>query len=147
MMRGVRLVRVAAGAQCRVLPIQSHPGVLRQPARSVLLRSTFRGAADVAGRAPTPVDQTLQESVKENEHFSFPKKMEYDAQVKADDAARETLSGGSHSHDGSIEEEVDDVGLTVDHEDGIPEEVGNVYKGPEPTRFGDWSHKCRATDF
>ena len=67
--------------------------------------------------------------MRENEHFSFPKKMEYDAQVKADDAARETLGAGSHSHEGSIEEEVEDVGLTVDHEDGIPEEVASWERG------------------
>lgn len=28
-----------------------------------------------------------------------------------------------------------------------PEEYGNKYSGPEPTRFGDWQHKGRATDF
>ena len=28
----------------------------------------------------------------------------------------------------------------------LPEEIGGA-KGPEPTRFGDWEHKGRATDF
>ena len=27
-----------------------------------------------------------------------------------------------------------------------PKEIGGV-KGPEPTRFGDWEHKGRCTDF
>jgi hypothetical protein len=27
-----------------------------------------------------------------------------------------------------------------------PKEVGGV-KGPEPTRYGDWEHKGRCTDF
>lgn len=29
---------------------------------------------------------------------------------------------------------------------GPPTEVGG-YQGPEPTRFGDWEHKGRCTDF
>ena len=29
----------------------------------------------------------------------------------------------------------------------IPEEFGFKAKGPEPTRFGDWQHKGRCTDF
>ena len=29
----------------------------------------------------------------------------------------------------------------------LPREVGFKYKGPEPTMFGDWQHKGRATDF
>jgi hypothetical protein len=28
----------------------------------------------------------------------------------------------------------------------LPTEFGG-YKGPEPTRFGDWEHKGRCTDF
>lgn len=28
----------------------------------------------------------------------------------------------------------------------LPSEVGG-YDGPEPTRFGDWEHKGRCTDF
>lgn len=28
----------------------------------------------------------------------------------------------------------------------LPTEIGG-YKGPEPTRFGDWEHKGRCTDF
>lgn len=28
----------------------------------------------------------------------------------------------------------------------LPEEIGG-YDGPEPTRFGDWEHKGRTTDF
>ena len=28
----------------------------------------------------------------------------------------------------------------------LPQEVGG-YDGPEPTRFGDWEHKGRCTDF
>lgn len=28
----------------------------------------------------------------------------------------------------------------------LPPEIGG-YKGPEPTRFGDWEHKGRCTDF
>ena len=28
----------------------------------------------------------------------------------------------------------------------LPPEVGGA-KGPEPTRYGDWSHKGRCTDF
>jgi hypothetical protein len=28
----------------------------------------------------------------------------------------------------------------------LPTEYGG-YKGPEPTRFGDWEHKGRCTDF
>jgi hypothetical protein len=31
--------------------------------------------------------------------------------------------------------------------DDLPEEYGFFYKGPEPTRFGDWNHKGRTTDF
>ena len=27
-----------------------------------------------------------------------------------------------------------------------PKEIGGV-KGPEPTRYGDWEHKGRCTDF
>ena len=30
--------------------------------------------------------------------------------------------------------------------DGLPREIGGV-DGPEPTRFGDWEHKGRCTDF
>ncbi|CAJ1355424.1 unnamed protein product [Effrenium voratum] len=40
------------------------------------------------------------------------------------------------------DEEAEDVGLEV----GV-EEVGFVYKGPEPTAHGDWAHKGRVTDF
>lgn len=29
----------------------------------------------------------------------------------------------------------------------LPKEIGFKYKGPEPTKFGDWSHKGRCTDF
>ena len=32
-------------------------------------------------------------------------------------------------------------------EDTIEEEYGFFYKGPEPTRFGDWNHKGRVSDF
>jgi hypothetical protein len=28
----------------------------------------------------------------------------------------------------------------------MPKEIGGV-KGPEPTRYGDWEHKGRCTDF
>ena len=28
----------------------------------------------------------------------------------------------------------------------MPREIGGV-KGPEPTRYGDWEHKGRCTDF
>ncbi|HEY5290613.1 MAG TPA: DUF1674 domain-containing protein [Caulobacteraceae bacterium] len=28
----------------------------------------------------------------------------------------------------------------------LPKEIGGA-KGPDPTRFGDWEHKGRATDF
>jgi len=28
----------------------------------------------------------------------------------------------------------------------LPKEIGGV-KGPEPTRYGDWEHKGRCTDF
>ncbi len=28
----------------------------------------------------------------------------------------------------------------------LPKEVGGA-KGPEPTRYGDWQHKGRCTDF
>ena len=28
----------------------------------------------------------------------------------------------------------------------LPPEIGGA-KGPEPTRYGDWSHKGRCTDF
>lgn len=28
----------------------------------------------------------------------------------------------------------------------LPKEVGGA-EGPEPTRYGDWSHKGRCTDF
>ena len=28
----------------------------------------------------------------------------------------------------------------------LPKEVGGA-KGPEPTRYGDWEHKGRCTDF
>jgi hypothetical protein len=28
----------------------------------------------------------------------------------------------------------------------MPHEIGGV-KGPEPTRYGDWEHKGRCTDF
>ena len=28
----------------------------------------------------------------------------------------------------------------------LPKEIGG-YKGPEPTRFGDWEHNGRCTDF
>ncbi|MSO99930.1 MAG: DUF1674 domain-containing protein [Acetobacteraceae bacterium] len=28
----------------------------------------------------------------------------------------------------------------------LPPEIGGV-KGPEPTRYGDWEHKGRCTDF
>ena len=28
----------------------------------------------------------------------------------------------------------------------LPREIGGV-KGPEPTRYGDWEHKGRCTDF
>jgi hypothetical protein len=28
----------------------------------------------------------------------------------------------------------------------LPKEVGGA-KGPEPTRYGDWAHKGRCTDF
>ena len=28
----------------------------------------------------------------------------------------------------------------------LPNEIGGV-KGPEPTRYGDWEHKGRCTDF
>lgn len=28
----------------------------------------------------------------------------------------------------------------------LPKEVGGT-KGPEPTRYGDWEHKGRCTDF
>jgi len=28
----------------------------------------------------------------------------------------------------------------------LPPEIGG-YEGPEPTRFGDWEHKGRCTDF
>lgn len=30
--------------------------------------------------------------------------------------------------------------------DNLPKELGGV-KGPEPTRFGDWEHNGRCTDF
>jgi hypothetical protein len=30
--------------------------------------------------------------------------------------------------------------------ENLPKELGGV-KGPEPTRFGDWEHKGRCTDF
>lgn len=29
---------------------------------------------------------------------------------------------------------------------GLPKEIGGA-KGPEPTRYGDWEHKGRCTDF
>ena len=29
----------------------------------------------------------------------------------------------------------------------LPKEIGFRYKGPEPTKFGDWAHKGRCTDF
>ena len=31
--------------------------------------------------------------------------------------------------------------------DDLAEEYGFFYKGPEPTRFGDWNHKGRVSDF
>lgn len=37
-----------------------------------------------------------------------------------------------------------EVGLSSDS--GV-EEQGFIYKGPEPTLYGDWQHKGRATDF
>ncbi|MDE0808553.1 MAG: DUF1674 domain-containing protein [Alphaproteobacteria bacterium] len=30
--------------------------------------------------------------------------------------------------------------------ENLPKELGGT-KGPEPTRFGDWEHKGRCTDF
>ena len=35
---------------------------------------------------------------------------------------------------------------TVDEPPKMPKEIGGT-KGPEPTRFGDWEHKGRCTDF
>ena len=34
----------------------------------------------------------------------------------------------------------------VDTPKPLPKEIGGV-KGPEPTRYGDWEHKGRCTDF
>lgn len=56
--------------------------------------------------------------------------------------------GGVIEEDGlqiGIEDCDTDVGLQV----GMPtvEEQGFVYKGPEPTLYGDWQHKGRTTDF
>eukprot|EP00405_Crypthecodinium_cohnii_P028215 CAMPEP_0206502674 /NCGR_PEP_ID=MMETSP0324_2-20121206/54160_1 /ASSEMBLY_ACC=CAM_ASM_000836 /TAXON_ID=2866 /ORGANISM="Crypthecodinium cohnii, Strain Seligo" /LENGTH=268 /DNA_ID=CAMNT_0053990957 /DNA_START=107 /DNA_END=913 /DNA_ORIENTATION=- len=45
-----------------------------------------------------------------------------------------------------IEDIGDDDGLSVGMDARI-EEQGFVYKGPEPTLYGDWQHKGRATDF
>jgi hypothetical protein len=34
----------------------------------------------------------------------------------------------------------------VEQKKPMPKEIGGA-KGPEPTRYGDWEHKGRCTDF
>ena len=50
----------------------------------------------------------------------------------------------------SKEPEVDDwesIGVTWRSSNKMAAETGFTYKGNEPTMFGDWQHKGRATDF
>ena len=47
-------------------------------------------------------------------------------------------------------EEIDDwasLGEEFRQKKQMPKEEGFVYKGNEPTMFGDWQHKGRTTDF
>ena len=47
----------------------------------------------------------------------------------------------------SISEAPEVLKISEKKESDIPEEFGFKAKGPEPTRFGDWQHKGRCTDF
>ena len=45
-------------------------------------------------------------------------------------------------------EKIDDPKLKADEKcRSMPEEFGYKYKGPEPTRYGDWEVKGKCVDF
>jgi hypothetical protein len=48
--------------------------------------------------------------------------------------------------DERAEEEVQPEPVKPGTRTPLPKEIGGV-KGPEPTRYGDWEHKGRCTDF
>jgi hypothetical protein len=48
--------------------------------------------------------------------------------------------------DDVTEVETEPKPVEPDRRKPLPKEIGGV-KGPEPTRYGDWEHKGRCTDF
>jgi hypothetical protein len=47
---------------------------------------------------------------------------------------------------GASEQKTEQKEPTPSVQPKLPKEIGGV-KGPEPTRYGDWEHKGRCTDF
>lgn len=64
-------------------------------------------------------------------------------------------AGGGHAYVRSMTDTADQAGKPAEpapaptikpHQVPLPKEIGGT-GGPEPTRFGDWEHKGRCTDF
>jgi len=55
-------------------------------------------------------------------------------------------AAGSHIGDMEDKDQPKAAPVTETKPTPLPPEIGGT-EGPEPTRYGDWSHKGRCTDF
>jgi len=65
-----------------------------------------------------------------------------------DDQSNLCFPGKGPLETAKVQDGADKLDGDLNPEDSSPlGEYGYRFKGPEPTRFGDWSHNCRCTDF
>ena len=90
----------------------------------------------------------LSKKIIEQETLIFPRTVDTAKKTTSVDAA--DASKSSEAKSSEPVEEIDDwatVGEEYRSKNQMPKEEGFVYKGNEPTMFGDWQHKGRTTDF
>ena len=98
------------------------------------------------------IPRRLLSKIVEQETLIFPRTVETVTKlpvVPASDAAAPNVedSAGSVPKQENELDDWDSVGEAWRSTNKMAPEKGFTYKGNEPTMFGDWQHKGRATDF
>ena len=89
---------------------------------------------------------TDKETIAKQEELLFPRTLE--TIKEGIEVSEKQTSNEQHQEktDKAVTEQ-DEIIDDWPSEKKLPLEVGFKYEGPEPTRFGDWQHKGRTTDF